>query len=173
MVDPENYEKPKNKNGTVMMVMMVGLAISTLVGLGALITAVVRPMAVQIESLERQLIAAVSTIHAQHAATFSRVEEQIRDHKGLYGHPEAHSAITAFVAALDEVEAQFDGDRALSAAARAAHERRFAKLEGWFEEDGRGIIGSNAAQWERIKAIERHVFNGMWKQGPGQAPGAD
>lgn len=145
MADPESCEKPKNGNGAKAWAGVCGI-----VALIGCVAAVNLPMSERIASLERQLAAAVTSLQGQHAATFDRIEEQIADHKGLYGHPAAHSEITGLRAAFEEVEAQFDGDRALSAEQHKTNLRRLAKLEAWQDRDGRLII----AQQERIKALE-------------------
>ena len=48
--------------------------------------------------------------------------------------------------------------------------RRIAVTEGWTVDHDKRVIGLNAAQWERIKALERKVFGFLTAGGPGVQP---
>lgn len=162
----ENCEKPKNSmgNGAKSTIGIVG-ALALVAGAAA----VVRPISERVTSLEDRLVTAIASLERQHAASFDRIEEQIADHKGLYGHPAAQNAVGRLEAMFAEVEAQFRGDRGLSAEQQTANERRLAELERSLKDHDRQIVSERGS----IKALERQVFNGAWKQDAGQAPGVD
>ena len=48
--------------------------------------------------------------------------------------------------------------------------RRIAVTEGWTVDHDKRVIGLNAAQWERIKALERKVFGFLTAGSPGVQP---
>jgi len=95
--------------------------------------------------------------HAEIAAVMSSIvelKEIISHHIALRGHP-------ALEMSLQEVETQFKGVRELRDLDKEHSDRRIAKAETWIRQQDSCVTESNAAQWERIKALERLVTL-MW-----------
>lgn len=116
------------------------------------------PMAQRIDQLERQ-------IHAH-------VEE--RDHplfqtEGIERNREAIRQIVVRMeeddqrerddtAALADLNAHLSAVDKTASADTTEARRRLAVIEGWITEHDLRVVGLNAAQWERIRALERNTY---------------
>ena len=97
---------------------------------GGIMFSINRPMAQRIDQLERQL--ASVTIRMEHDDTRERSDAALMAHLGAEG-----AAEQAAIARLDST---------------------LALVRTWMEKHDLRVVGLNAAQWERIKALERNVY---------------
>ena len=99
----------------------------------------VKPMAIQLEGLQREL---------------GRVEDRgniaLRDHLGLGAHPEAHKELTRATEKFAEVETQFQWMKETTMLSVASLEHRIETLENELKEH------NNLA--EKIKHLERATY---------------
>ncbi len=97
---------------------------------GGIMFSINRPMAQRIDQLERQL--ASVTVRMEHDDERERSDAALMAHLGAEG-----AAEQAAIAKL--------GDS-------------LALVRRWMEKHDLRVVGLNAAQWERIKALERKVY---------------
>ena len=97
---------------------------------GGIMFSINRPMAQRIDQLERQL--ASVTIRMEHDDTRERSDAALMAHLGAEG-----AAEQAAIARLDD---------------------NLKLVRRWMELHDLRVVALNAAQWERIKALERNVY---------------
>lgn len=79
------------------------------------------------------------------------IADELKSHKGSSGHPAVIRDIAKISESLSSLSIKLEiqiGDL----------KRRLEGTEKWEEDHDRRVVGTNAAQWERIKALERAVF---------------
>lgn len=105
--------------------------------------AISKPMSQRLDFLERVLTAE---------------EGRNKEHALLQQHPGAQAHLSAMKERFSEVETQFKGLREVADVRLAKLDEAVGIIQVWrFEHEAR-VRALDAAQWERIKAIERALY---------------
>jgi hypothetical protein len=121
-------------------------AITVVVGLLAVIAGVysmVEPMGQRIDFLEREL---------------ERSRTQLAAHAAITGHVAMVQRHAEAGERFKEVETQFSGLREVVGVRLDRLDKDRDTFAKWQNEHDLRVVGLNAAQWERIKALEREVY---------------
>jgi len=108
---------------------------------GGIMFSINRPMAQRIDQLERSLASFKTENAANHANTTVRMEKDDDRER-------ADAALMAHLGA----------EGAAEQAAIARLDASVKLVRQWMETHDLRVVGLNAAQWERIKALERNVY---------------
>ncbi len=121
------------------------VVVALITGVGA----IVRPMQQQINSLEQQVLREQRQLDARHTS-----------HVLLDAHPGALAMHAKTMERFSEVETQFAGLREVVGIRQMIDEKRLDEIDRWHLEHEIRVVGIDASQWERIKALERAVYGG-------------
>jgi hypothetical protein len=88
----------------------------------------------------------------------AKVEQRLATHEATYGHPLVMSDLATMRESFREVETQFDGDRKLNELQFTLLREDVKGIEVWMDIHDARVREFDAAQWERIKALERNVY---------------
>lgn len=131
-------EQSGNGNGTKAFGAVVAV-VAVIAGLYAMI----EPMGQRIDFLEGQIV---------------ELRIQARQHSEIEGHVGVLSSLATQQAKFAEVETQFAGLREVTEARLAVITSRALRAETLRDTHLVESAGRNAAQWERIKSLEREMY---------------
>jgi len=118
---------------------------------GGIMFSINRPMAQRIDQLERSLASFKTESAGLHAGTTMRMEKDDDRER-------SDAALMAHLGA--------EGESEQAAIARLDDSLELMRL--WMERHDLRVVALNAAQWERIKALERSVYGNPVRNGSGQ-----
>ena len=102
------------------------------------------------------------------------VEASIQEHFQGEGHPQTIAGVMNNKGAIVGLDVSLQREMRLLNQSQNVEvgelARRIAVTEGWTVDHDKRVLGLNAAQWERIKALERKVFGFLSAGSPGVQP---
>lgn len=151
----------RNSNGVLIK---SGLAVSVVVGAIAVFTESMRS---DIEGLEQRVVelraevaerARVVTEVARLIERVSDVREDLSDHEVVGAHNGAVKKLARMEVKFEGVQASIQAMKEMESERHSAATAASAKSDRWQATHDQREIGRDAAQWERIRGLERQVF---------------